>query len=110
MLIPRGPQGMLLRSYPQSHLHQALPLWGQLPTNPGPPEQRESGSSAGPDRVCCAETRPRKGVQRRVREEKVETRPRPQEGDCERRASFPRKKGQMRNALGVRATPAREPQ
>lgn len=27
----------------------------------------------------------------------------------ERRASFPRKRGQMRNALGVRATPAREP-
>lgn len=38
VLIPRGPQGMLLRSHPQSHLHQALPLWGQLPAQPRAPK------------------------------------------------------------------------
>lgn len=75
----------------------------------GPQKQRESRRSPGPDSLCCAETRPKKGVQRKAREEKVETRPRPQEVTVgEGRASFPRKRGQMRNALGFRATSARE--
>lgn len=47
--------------------------------SPGPPKQRESRSSPGPDSICGAETRPGKGVQRRAREGKVETSPRPQE-------------------------------
>ena len=81
VLIPRGPQGMWLRSHPQSHPHQAQPPWGTGSSrpSPGPPEQRGSRSSHGPDRLCRAETRLRRRMQRRAREEKVEISPGPQE-------------------------------
>lgn len=80
-LIPRGPRGTRLRSHPQSHPHPGpAPVGtGSSRPSPGPPQQRGSRSSPRPDSPSRAETRPRKGVQRRAREEKVETNPRPQE-------------------------------
>lgn len=113
MLIPRGPQGMWLRSHPQSHPHQAQPPWGTGSSRPGPgpPEQRSSRSSPGPDRLWRAETRLRRRLQRRAREEKVEISPGPQEVTVfgGRESFLSKEKGQMRNALRVRATAAREP-
>lgn len=52
---------------------------GSSRPSPGPPKHRGSRSSPGPDRLCRAKARLRTGLQRRAREEKVETSPGPQE-------------------------------
>lgn len=94
-LIPRGPRGTRLRSHPRSHPHPGpAPVGtGSSRPSPGPPQQRGSRSSPGPDSHSRAETRPRRGVQRRAREEEVETNPRPQEVTGGREGFLPKEKG-----------------
>lgn len=63
-------------------------------SRPSPGPLKQSRTSPGPDSLCCAETQPRKSVQRRAREKKVERSPRPQEVSVGGRDGFlPKEKG-----------------
>lgn len=113
VLIPRSTQGMWPQSHPQSHPHQAQPPWG--PAAPGPAQGPQSTGGAGalPGLTDSAVQKPGSGRGCKEGRERKRSKlaPDPRKWLClgEGRASFPRKKGQMRNALRVRATPAREP-
>lgn len=95
------------RPHPQSHPHQALPPWGQLLAQPRSREQRGSGSSPGP--TASAEQKAAgERCAKKARQKELDTGP----GKWPRgegRASFPRKRGQTRNALRGRASPAGVP-
>lgn len=58
MLIPRDPQGMRLRSHPQTHPHQALPPWGPAALGPAQGPQSRGRAGALPGLTASAVQKP----------------------------------------------------